>query len=254
MDWYIVIKTIKGRRYRYRQKTWREGRHVRTRSEYIGPTGGEVGHPDLDGATTLPLPLSADVPKIFDASIIEQTIRELAEGKRHDRWGSGWSAEAPSGPSLVQRNVPIEKVLELLPIKRASSSCGAFYNPLTDVLNVPPKNHFTGIAGESATEVYYSTLLHELIHWTMAKWRLGRYDGSLFRDRKRYAREELVAELGAMMLMRHFQIYPSHPEMHTTYFQDWLKRAGDRDSALAHARAEAERAVRYILERGIISS
>jgi hypothetical protein len=39
MDWYIVIKTIKGRRYRYRQKTWREGRHVRTRSEYLGPAG-----------------------------------------------------------------------------------------------------------------------------------------------------------------------------------------------------------------------
>jgi len=35
MDWYIVIKTIKGRRYRYRQKTWREGGCVRTRSEYV---------------------------------------------------------------------------------------------------------------------------------------------------------------------------------------------------------------------------
>lgn len=37
MDWYIVIKTIKGRRYRYRQQTWRNGRRVRTRSEYISP-------------------------------------------------------------------------------------------------------------------------------------------------------------------------------------------------------------------------
>ena len=57
-----------------------------------------------------------------------------------------------------------------------------------------------------------------------------------------------------LSLMRHFKIFPSHPEMHTTYFQGWLVRAGDRDSALAHAKAEAERAVRYILERGIISS
>ena len=37
-----------------------------------------------------------------------------------------------------------------------------------------------------------------------------------------------------------------------TYFQGWLGRVGDRESALAHAKTEAERAVRYILERGII--
>jgi hypothetical protein len=41
MSWYIVIKTIKGRRYRYRQRTWREGGRMRTKSEYIGPVGEE---------------------------------------------------------------------------------------------------------------------------------------------------------------------------------------------------------------------
>ena len=52
--------------------------------------------------------------------------------------------------------------------------------------------------------------------------------------------------------MRHFEIFPLHPEMHATHFQGWLERVGDRDCALAHAKTEAERAVRYILERGII--
>ncbi len=37
MEWYVVVKTINGKRYRYRQKTWREGKRVRTRSEYLGP-------------------------------------------------------------------------------------------------------------------------------------------------------------------------------------------------------------------------
>jgi hypothetical protein len=37
MDWHIVIKIIKGHRYRYRQKTWRENGRVRTKSEYLGP-------------------------------------------------------------------------------------------------------------------------------------------------------------------------------------------------------------------------
>ena len=34
---YTVIKTIKGRRYIYEQRTWREGRRVRTQSRYLGP-------------------------------------------------------------------------------------------------------------------------------------------------------------------------------------------------------------------------
>ena len=197
MDWYIVIKTIKGRRYRYRQKTWREGGReggrVRTRSEHIGPAGDEMRHPGLAGATTLPLPLSADVPSPIDSAIIEQTLRELVDGERHDEWGRGWSARVPSGPSLVHRHAKIEGVIASLRVKRTSSTRGAFYNPTTDILNVPPKNRFTGIAGESATEVYYSTLMHELVHWVGGAPRLNRIDRNVLRDRTRYAQEELIA-------------------------------------------------------------
>lgn len=37
MDWYRVIKTIRGRRYVYLQKTWRAGARVRCQSRYMGP-------------------------------------------------------------------------------------------------------------------------------------------------------------------------------------------------------------------------
>ncbi len=37
---YTVVKTIKGRRYRYLQTSWREGRRVRTKSVYLGPLDG----------------------------------------------------------------------------------------------------------------------------------------------------------------------------------------------------------------------
>lgn len=37
---YEVIKTIRGRRYKYRQETYREGGKVKTRSVYIGPVDG----------------------------------------------------------------------------------------------------------------------------------------------------------------------------------------------------------------------
>ena len=37
---YTVIKTIKGRRYVYEQRTWRDGKRVRTESRYLGPADG----------------------------------------------------------------------------------------------------------------------------------------------------------------------------------------------------------------------
>lgn len=39
MDWYRVVKTIRGRRYHYWQKTYREGGKVKTLNKYIGPAG-----------------------------------------------------------------------------------------------------------------------------------------------------------------------------------------------------------------------
>ena len=35
-DWYEVIKTINGRKYRYRQRTWKEDGKVRTQSYSLG--------------------------------------------------------------------------------------------------------------------------------------------------------------------------------------------------------------------------
>jgi hypothetical protein len=37
MDWYRVVKTIKGHRYVYLQRTWRERRRVRCQCRYMGP-------------------------------------------------------------------------------------------------------------------------------------------------------------------------------------------------------------------------
>ena len=38
MEWYFVVKTINGRRYRYRQKTYRNGTRVRTNANTSRPS------------------------------------------------------------------------------------------------------------------------------------------------------------------------------------------------------------------------
>lgn len=40
--WYRVIKTVKGHRYLYEQRTWRQGGHVRTENRYIGPAAAKA--------------------------------------------------------------------------------------------------------------------------------------------------------------------------------------------------------------------
>ena len=40
--WYRVIKTVKGHRYVYEQRTWRQGGRVRTENRYIGPAAAEA--------------------------------------------------------------------------------------------------------------------------------------------------------------------------------------------------------------------
>ena len=40
MEWYRVIKTIRGRKYVYLQKTQRVGRSVKTINKYVGPASG----------------------------------------------------------------------------------------------------------------------------------------------------------------------------------------------------------------------
>ncbi|MFN7882886.1 MAG: zincin-like metallopeptidase domain-containing protein, partial [bacterium] len=76
---------------------------------------------------------------------------------------------------------------------------GAFYRPLTDTIHMPDRTRFVGSATSSATECLYSTLLHELTHWTGIKTRCDREFGKRFGD-DAYAMEELVAELGAAFL------------------------------------------------------
>jgi hypothetical protein len=58
MDWYQVIKTIRGRRYLYWQKTYRVGRKVKTLNEYIGPAGSSSGAIGGAAAQSVSLPQS----------------------------------------------------------------------------------------------------------------------------------------------------------------------------------------------------
>lgn len=71
----------------------------------------------------------------------------------------------------------------------------------------------------ATAEGYYATLYHELSHWSGASHRLRRDLGGTF-GATSYAREELVAELGAAFLAARVGI--GHISQAASYLQSWL--------------------------------
>lgn len=68
----------------------------------------------------------------------------------------------------------------------------ACYVPKLDEIHMPPRELFTGSVTSTSTEAYYSTLLHELTHWTGPAHRCDRDLSGRF-GTEAYAMEELVA-------------------------------------------------------------
>lgn len=110
----------------------------------------------------------------------------------------------------------------------------AFFSPAHDFVQMPPAGAFTGI------EAYYSTLAHELTHWTGHESRLGRTFGKRFGDNA-YAVEELVAEMGAAFASARLGIASEPREDHASYLASWLKvlKADKRAIFTAASRAQA---------------
>lgn len=261
MGWYRVVKTIKGHRYIYEQRTWREGKKVRTESRYVGPFDGEVPRGSAEPGrkrsgkpkgvnTTPPGERPAPPEHVLSSTIVEETFAELLKPPtalgRASSWLRPWMVEG-EGENLVQPVEAIEATIERLSPTLTHLERQALYRSSTDIINMPPPETFIEFSGETATQSYYATLLHELAHWTGSRKRLGRRSMFIGFIETWYAREELVAEATAMMLVRHFGIMPEDASRHTTYFQGYLSAAGDRTEALAYAKEEAELAARYIL-------
>ena len=123
----------------------------------------------------------------------------------------------------------------------------ACYIPSRDIIKMPLMEHF------KTAEGYYSTLFHECVHSTGAKNRLNRDLSGIAvmggESADKYAREELIAEIGAAMLCNACGI-PPQIENAAAYCQSWLKAIhGMKDTALMGAFTQAWKAAEYIQGR-----
>lgn len=116
----------------------------------------------------------------------------------------------------------------------------AFYRTASDHVQMPPFERFRDALS------YYATLGHECVHWTGHPDRLAR---DFSRSTQAYAREELVAELGAAFLCADLGLALEPREDHAAYLDSWLEvLRGDRRFILSAA-AHAQRAVDWLHDR-----
>ena len=136
----------------------------------------------------------------------------------------------------------VEKAEQLIKQSKADISFApidkACYQPTEDKILMPKKEQF------KTQEGFYSTMFHELTHWTAHKLRLDRpiknKQGS-----KAYAFEELIAELSASFICYHLGF--EYSTQHSAYIKDWLEVLKEDKKAIFRASSQAQKATEFIL-------
>lgn len=121
---------------------------------------------------------------------------------------------------------------------RTSDDPQAYYHPGDDYIHMPPIATFHSAAG------YYATLAHEATHWTGHKSRLDRL--SRFTERKAYAFEELIAEIGNCLVCASLGLVPDFDQS-AAYLQSWLRALADDKRLIFKAASEAQKAADLLL-------
>ena len=142
----------------------------------------------------------------------------------------------------VISNEMIDKIVFNASARIFEGGYEACYMHQSDVIKMPYKKYFND------TESYYSTLLHELVHWTGHSSRLERFF-SWDRESEAYAREELVAEIASMMLTHEVGITltQKHFYNHAAYVASWISLLKSDTNAIFKATEDAQKAVNFIL-------
>ena len=136
----------------------------------------------------------------------------------------------------------VEKAEELIKKSKADISFApidrACYLPIDDKILMPKKEQF------KTQEGFYSTMFHELSHWTGHKSRLKRPIRNK-KGSKAYAFEELIAEISESFICCHLGF--EYSTQRSAYVKDWLKVLREDKKAIFKASSQAQKATEFIL-------
>jgi antirestriction protein ArdC len=163
---------------------------------------------------------------VFNASQVQGA---LAEPPQRD--------SQPIGERLLAAETTIEGTGAR--IEQGGPPC---YIPSRDLIRMPHDDAFRDREG------YYSTLFHELGHWTGHKSRLDRkMVGAGKNEIAAYAFEELVAEITAAFLCGHHHIRSDLKKDHAAYLKNWLTALRSDKTFIVKAAAAAQKAADFVI-------
>jgi antirestriction protein ArdC len=190
--------------------------------------------------------------KSFDVE--PQGDNEEGETRMFARWSSVFNADQVEGFTIpIEEKATgeaaiIESAEQFMADTGADIRKGgarAYYDRREDYIALPDMNLFHDTKTSTATEAYYSTACHELVHYSGAAHRLDREKGSKFGNAE-YAFEELVAELGAAMLCATLGITSGIRPDHAQYIDGWLKALKSDKKFIFSAASQAQKAADYL--------
>jgi len=153
----------------------------------------------------------------------------------------GLPAEIAAAAPPVETDLILPQAEALIRATGADLRIGgerAYYDVLGDYVRVPPPQAYFEPVN------WHRTALHELGHWSGAAHRLARDLSGSFGSKK-YAQEELVAEMTAAFLCASLGIVPT--VRHADYIGSWLEVLREDNRAIVRAASAASKAADYLL-------
>ncbi len=194
-----------------------------------GANSGDAAAPGRSWVRYRPLP-------VFNAADLEG---EALEGLIQKRRQVGGDSQRPE----PERLAAAEAVLGSWPVPASFGGDRACYVPAADRIALPARSAFASAAA------LYATWAHEAIHSTGHSCRLARDlsggMGAAGDGGRAYAREELVAELGAVLLGHRLEI-GSAMANHAAYLGAWVELLRASPQVLLQVLSDARRAADLI--------
>ncbi len=170
------------------------------------------------------------------------------------RWSNAFNLEQTSGiepPAQTPTkhdSAPLDRAEE---VKQGADFCGlhhtgfaALYSPKDDVIRVPSPQSF------KSPEDYYHTLFHEMTHATGHGTRLDRegITSPVQFGSERYAKEELIAELGASFISNEAGILDAvRFDNSAAYLNSWVRNLENDPRMIVSAASQAQRGADFVL-------
>lgn len=199
------------------------------------------------------------VLKSFNVFNISQTDIEDTAPKSIEKLKTKYNISDPLNemPTEVNGMYENEKIDDVLvkqswccPINYDKYSGSAYYSRTDDKITIPTKSQFR--MGKNKEDVYndgqeyYSTLVHEMVHSTAHKNRLNRF-GKYGEGHEGYAKEELVAELGAALVGNALGFSSRILDNNAAYLDAWIGKLKKQPKYIVSVLSDASKAARMVM-------